>query len=80
MIDGHRLAVRQLLEDLARETGSRAPEELASQLQMLFEGAVIGALIDWQPEVARVARQLALVALRATAGVWPPGQAPASAD
>ena len=75
-----RHSLRRLLEELAEEAGAPDPGELASQLQMLFEGAVIGALIDRQPEVARVARQLALVALRASAGVRPPDQAPAGAD
>jgi hypothetical protein len=68
-----------LLEDLATEVGAVNPGELASQLQMLFEGAVIGALIDGRPQVARVARQLALVALAASEA-RPGGQAPATAD
>jgi hypothetical protein len=33
---------------------------------MLFEGAVVGALIDGRPQVARIARHLAVVALAAT--------------
>ena len=77
-VTANRHSLRRLMEELAEEVGAPDPGELASQLQMLFEGAVIGALIDGRPQVARVARQLALVALRA--GARPPGQAPSSAD
>jgi hypothetical protein len=77
-VAANRHSPRRLLEELAEEVGAPDPGELASQLQMLFQGAVIGALIDWRPQVARVARQLALVALRTSAR--PGGRAPASAD
>jgi hypothetical protein len=60
-----RRSLRHLLEELARSTGVQDPAALASQLQMLYEGAVVGALIDGQPAVARIARQLTLVALSA---------------
>jgi hypothetical protein len=65
-VAANRNTLRRLLEDLAEEVGAPDPTELASQLQMLFEGAVVGALIDGQPQVARAARQLALVALAAS--------------
>jgi hypothetical protein len=78
-VAANRHSLRRLMQDLAEEVGAPDPGELASQLQMLFEGAVIGALIDQQPEVARVARQLALVALAASAGTQPGGQGQASA-
>lgn len=70
----NRRSLRRLLEDLAQEVGAPDPTELASQLQMLFEGAVVGALIDGQPQVARAARHLALVALAASTG--PRGRPP----
>lgn len=79
-VAANRHSLRRLMEDLATEVGAANPGELASQLQMLFEGAVIGALIDGRPQVARVARQLALVALEASAEAPPGGQAPATAD
>ncbi len=43
---------------------------------MLFEGAVVGALIDGRPQVARIARHLAVVALAASglARRLPPGE------
>jgi hypothetical protein len=74
-VAAHRHSLRRLLEELAQEVGAPDPGELASQLQMLFEGAVIGALIDGQPQVARAARQLAAVALAASTGPrgLPPG-------
>jgi hypothetical protein len=80
-VAANRQLLRRLLEGLAREVGAPDPAELASQLQMLFEGAVVGALIDGQPQVARVARHLAVVALAASAGPWnwPAGPASASA-
>jgi hypothetical protein len=79
-VAANRHSLRRLMEDLATEVGAVNPGELASQLQMLFEGAVIGALIDGRPQVARAARQLAQVALAASAGAQPGDQAPAAAD
>jgi hypothetical protein len=76
----NRHSLRRLLEDLAKEVGAPDPGELASQLQMLFEGAVIGALIDGQPQVARIARHLAVVALAASAGARPGGPASSRPD
>ena len=67
VIDGHRLAVRQLLEDLARDTGSRTPEELASQLQVLIDGAIATAAFDHSRAPAEGARTMALAAKAASA-------------
>jgi AcrR family transcriptional regulator len=66
VIDGHRLAVRQLLEDLAREAGSRTPEELASQLQVLIDGAIATAAFDRSRAPAEGARTMALAAKAAS--------------
>jgi hypothetical protein len=60
-----RRSVRLLLEDLAKSAGAHDPERVASQVQMLYEGAIIGALIDREPAVARIARHLTVVALMA---------------
>ncbi len=68
IVADQRRSLRHLLESLAKSTGAQDPDALASQLQMLYEGAVIGALIDGQPEVARVARHLTWVALSADGG------------
>jgi hypothetical protein len=63
-----RRSMRELLEDLAKSAGVQDPVTLAGQLQMLYEGAVVGALIDRQPAVARIARHLTMVALLANGG------------
>jgi AcrR family transcriptional regulator len=68
VIDGHRLAVRQLLEDLATETGAKNPEDLATQLQVLIDGAIAMASFDPSREPAEEARKLALGA-RAAGGI-----------
>jgi hypothetical protein len=65
-VAANRHLLRRLLEDLAVEMGAEDPTGLAGQLQVLFVGAVVGALIDGQPQVARTARHLAVVALAAS--------------
>jgi AcrR family transcriptional regulator len=67
VIEGHRLAVRQLLEDLAKAVGSRTPAELASQLQVLIDGAIAMAVFDPSRVPAEGARTLALAAKAASA-------------
>jgi AcrR family transcriptional regulator len=68
VIDGHRLAVRQLLEDLATATGARNPADLATQLQVLIDGAIAMASFDPGRQPAEEARKLALGA-RASGGL-----------
>jgi AcrR family transcriptional regulator len=67
VIEGHRLAVRQLLEDLAKAAGSKAPGELATQLQVLIDGAIAMAAFDHSRAPAEGARTLALAAKAASA-------------
>jgi hypothetical protein len=67
-VSANRELLRRLLEQLATEAGSADPHGLAYQLQMLFEGAIVGALIDGRPQVTRVARHLARLALEASGG------------
>ena len=64
----HRLAVRRLLEDLARSAGADEPERVAERLHLLVEGAIVGALLDRHPGVASHARELTRIALRP--GSW----------
>jgi hypothetical protein len=64
----HRLALRRLLEELARATGAPDPGALATQLELLVEGTIVGAMVDRGPLVARHARELTALALDA-AGV-----------
>jgi hypothetical protein len=63
VIAGHRQAVKALLEDLAGEAGAGDPVALAARLQVLLEGAVVSAVIDGRPGVARTARALTMLAL-----------------
>jgi hypothetical protein len=65
LVAAHRAAVAERLRRLAAGTGVADPDALAAQLQVLLEGAVVGALVDRDPEVARVARQLTIIALDA---------------
>jgi hypothetical protein len=62
-VAAHRRALRQLLEDLAAADGAADPAGLATQLHLLVEGAVVGALIDRHPAVTRHARELTQIAL-----------------
>jgi hypothetical protein len=59
----HRAATRRLLEDLARAAGVRDPAGIAGQLLVLVEGAIVGALVDRHPGVARHGRELTMIAL-----------------
>jgi hypothetical protein len=68
VIAAHRSAMRQLLEDLTKAAGVHDPAVLAAQLQVLVEGAIVGALIDREPRLARHARELTEIALDAGQG------------
>jgi MFS family permease len=67
VIRGHRLAVRQLLEDLAKAAGLKASSELAAQLQVLIDGAI--AIATHQPSraPAEQARRLTLAIITTAA-------------
>jgi hypothetical protein len=65
-ISANRKLLRRLLEQLATEAGAADPYGLAYQLQILFEGVVVGALIDGRPQVTREARYLTRLALEAS--------------
>jgi AcrR family transcriptional regulator len=54
--DRYRLWVRTLFTDLAREAGVAAPEDLARQLHLLFDGAGVSARMDRDPSAATTAR------------------------
>jgi AcrR family transcriptional regulator len=62
VIQRHRLAVYKLLEDLAGAARSRIPAELATQLQLLMDGAIATAAFDRSRAPAEKARSLALAA------------------
>jgi hypothetical protein len=63
VIAAHRQGLRRLLQELAKADGATDPAGLATQLHLLVEGAVVGALIDRHPAVTRHARELTQIAL-----------------
>jgi AcrR family transcriptional regulator len=63
VIREHRMAMRQLLEELAKMAGADDPAGLSVQLQVLIDGAIAAALIDRRPAVAVGVRGLGNVAL-----------------
>jgi AcrR family transcriptional regulator len=69
VIAEHRMAVRQLLQDLTKMAGAHDPAGLAAQLQVLVDGATAVAAVDRGPGAASAAA-LAKAALAAGA---PPG-------
>jgi AcrR family transcriptional regulator len=67
VIANHRAAVRHLLEDLAKANGAHDPDELATYLEVIIDGATSMAVVDRTPAPARNARALAGAALAASA-------------
>jgi AcrR family transcriptional regulator len=60
--------VRGLFTGLAREAGVPAPEGLARQLQLLYDGAGLSARMDHDPSAAMEARTAAAALLDAALG------------
>jgi AcrR family transcriptional regulator len=63
VIEGHRMAMRHLLEDLAKAAGAHDPVELATHLQVIIDGATSVAVVDRTSTPAHNARVLATAAL-----------------
>jgi AcrR family transcriptional regulator len=63
VIAEHQMATRQVLEDLAKIAGAHDPTVLASQLQLLMDGAIATAMIDRRSDAASDVGALAEVAL-----------------
>lgn len=59
VVGAHRMALRQLLEELARMAGVPDPAGAADQLQLLADGAVTVAMVDQRPAAAARGRALA---------------------
>jgi AcrR family transcriptional regulator len=57
--DAYRGWLRGLLTDLAREAGIAEPEQLARQLQLLYDGASVSARMDRDPAASTPARAAA---------------------
>jgi AcrR family transcriptional regulator len=57
--DDYRADIRGLLTTLAHEAGAADPGLLGRQLQLIYDGAGLGARMDRDPSTARVARTAA---------------------
>jgi len=57
--EAHRGWLHLLFLDLTKEAGARNPEELASQLMLLYDGAAISAWMDHNRSAAKSARSVA---------------------
>ncbi|MEU1533908.1 TetR/AcrR family transcriptional regulator [Streptomyces fagopyri] len=57
--DNYRLWIRGLFRDLAEASGYAAPDELARQLHLLYDGAGQSARMDHDPSAATTARTAA---------------------
>jgi hypothetical protein len=60
--------MRGLLADLATQAGAPAPDRLAQQLVLLYDGAIVGSRMDAAPEAAATARALASTIIDAAIG------------
>jgi len=56
---GSRGWLRGIFTDLAAELGVPDPEQLGRQLVLLYDGAMMGASMDLDPEIARQGREMA---------------------
>ena len=61
----HKESVRVLLVELGREAGAPDPEELAHQIALLIDGAIMHALLEGGPAPAGRAKHLARLAVAA---------------
>jgi AcrR family transcriptional regulator len=63
--DVSRAWVRTLLTDLAAQAGAPDPEALGRQLAMTYDGAVVSARMDRNPDAAAVAHTVAAILIDA---------------
>lgn len=56
---------RSFFADLARDTGAPHPERLATQIDLLYDGAIVGARMDRDPTSVAAARTMAATLLAA---------------
>jgi hypothetical protein len=59
VVDEARSWLRGLFTELARSAGARAPERLAAQLVLLYDGATLAAQLDRDLAAPQVARATA---------------------
>lgn len=69
--DTYRAAVRSMFRDLAEAAGAADPDRLASQLALLYDGAMVAARMDRKPDTAATAREIAAALLDAAASPGP---------
>jgi AcrR family transcriptional regulator len=63
--DEYRVWIRSMFRDLATDAGAHDPDLLAEQLQVIYDGAGLGARMDRRPGVAVAARAAASALLDA---------------
>lgn len=61
----HKQAMRAHLAELAREAGLRQPEQVADQLALLVDGAIVAAVLEGDPSAAQRAGAAASALLNA---------------
>ena len=64
--DRHRTWVRDLFAELGRQAGAHAPDALAAQLVLLYDGAMVGAQLDESPAPGEAAQAAAAALIDAT--------------
>jgi len=67
VVDESRRWLKALFVDLATSAGLRVPERLATQLVLLYDGAIVAAQLDGDLEAPRAARETAQILLDAAA-------------
>lgn len=63
--DAFRSSLRALFVELAEAAKADDPERLAGQLALLYDGAIVGARMDRDPEAGAVARAIAAILIDA---------------
>ena len=66
--ESYRRDIRALFTELSAAAGAPEPERLATQLQLLYDGAGLGAKMDRDPDIAGPARAAAAALIAAAIG------------
>jgi len=57
----HKRLVRDYIKTLAEQAGAKDPEELANQLNMIIEGAIVNAHVEGNKDAAKRAKKMGAV-------------------
>jgi AcrR family transcriptional regulator len=57
----HKRLVRDYIRELAEQAGARDPQTLATQLNLLLDGAIVEAYVSGNTQAAKLARSMAAV-------------------